>query len=542
MDWNRPELEQCDANYAPLTPVSFLARAARYFGDRIAVIDRERRFTYREFDTRCRRLASALSKAGVGPGDTVSVVAANILAHLEVHYAVPMLGAVLNPINIRLDATTIAFTLEHGEAKVILADQEFHAAVKPALEQVRQTVLVIDIADQETADVPKLGEIEYEDFLLQGDPDFQGPGPNDEWDPICLLYTSGTTGNPKGADNTHRGAYLNALSNALTFGLHHESRYLWTLPMFHCSGWTYTWALTAAAGTHICLRRVEPERIFNLIERHHVTHMCGAPIVLNMLAHAPEEVKRALPLRTKVMTGGAAPPSAVIRNMETLGFEVLHAYGTTESFGPSTYCAYPDDWSALDEGERFSLMARQGVAMVAIEDMVVASPDTLVPVPRDGETIGEIMLRGNTLMRGYLKNEAATAEAFSGGYYRSGDLAIWHPNGYIEVKDRSKDIIISGGENISSLEVEEVLYRHPDIMEAAVVARPHDKWGESPCAFVTLKPGAEALSASDVIDYCRDNMAHYKAPRWVVFGPLPKTSTGKIQKFALRDRARDEDF
>jgi fatty-acyl-CoA synthase len=542
MDWNRPELEKRDANYAPLSPVSFLSRAARFFGNRVAVIDRERQFTYREFDARCRRLASALSKAGVGPGDTVSVVAANVLAHLEVHYAVPMLGAVLNPINIRLDAPTIAFTLEHGEAKVILVDSEFHAAVGPALEQVGQPLLVIDIADEETAGMPRLGEIEYEDFLLTGDADFKGPGPRDEWDPICLLYTSGTTGNPKGAVNPHRGAYLNALSNAVTFGLDHESRYLWTLPMFHCSGWTYTWAVTAAGGTHICLRRVEPERIFNLINRHHVTHMCGAPIVLNMLAHAPDDVKRALPLRTKVMTGGAAPPSAVIRNMEALGFEVLHAYGTTESFGPSTYCAYPDDWSALDEDERFSLMARQGVAMVAIEDMIVANPDTLAPVPRDGETIGEIMLRGNTLMRGYLKNPAATAEAFAGGYYRSGDLAVWHPDGYIEVKDRSKDIIISGGENISSLEVEEVLYRHPDIMEAAVVARPHEKWGESPCAFVTLKPSAEALSGDDVIAYCRENMAHYKVPRWVVFGPLPKTSTGKIQKFALRDRARDEEL
>ena len=542
MDWNRPELEKRDANYARLSPVSFLSRAARFFGSRIAVIDRERQFTYREFDARCRRLASALSKAGVGPGDTVAVVAANVLAHLEVHYAVPMLGAVLNPINIRLDAPTIAFTLEHGEAKVILVDSEFHGAVGPALEQVSQPLLVIDIADEETGDMPRLGEIEYEDFLLTGDPDFTGPGPGDEWDPICLLYTSGTTGNPKGAVNPHRGAYLNALSNAVTFGLDHESRYLWTLPMFHCSGWTYTWSVTAAAGTHICLRRVEPERIFNLIDRHHVTHMCGAPILLNMLAHAPEDVKRPLPLKTNVMTGGAAPPSAVIRNMEALGFEVLHAYGTTESFGPSTYCAYPDDWSALDEDERFSLMARQGVAMVAIEDMIVANPDTLVPVPRDGETIGEIMLRGNTLMRGYLKNPSATEEAFAGGYYRSGDLAVWHPDGYIEVKDRSKDIIISGGENISSLEVEEVLYRHPDIMEAAVVARPHEKWGESPCAFVTLKPGAEALSGDDVIAYCRENMAHYKAPRWVVFGPLPKTSTGKIQKFALRDRARDEEL
>ncbi len=539
MDWNRPELERCDANFAPLTPVSFLARATRYFGERMAVVDRERQFTYRAFGQRCRQLASALHKAGVGPGDTVSIVASNVLAMLEAHYAVPMLGAVLNPINIRLDAPTIAFTLNHSEAKVLLADREFHDAVQPALADVEQAPLVIDIADPETADAPPYGNTEYEDFLATGDPDFQGTGPQDEWDPICLLYTSGTTGNPKGAVNTHRAAHLNALSNALTFGLDHESRYLWTLPMFHCSGWTYTWAVTAAGGTHICLRRVEPERIFNAIERHHVTHMCGAPIVLNMLAHAPAEMKRTLPLRTKVMTGGAAPPSAIIRNMEALGFEVLHAYGTTESFGPSTYCAYPDDWSALDEDERFGLMARQGVAMVAIEDMIVADPETLEPVPRDGETLGEIMLRGNTLMRGYLKNEAATAEAFAGGYYRSGDLASWHPDGYIEVKDRSKDIIISGGENISSLEIEEVLYRHPDIMEAAVVARPHEKWGESPCAFVTLKPDAGSVTAEDVVTYCRENMAHYKVPRWIVFGALPKTSTGKIQKFVLRDRARD---
>jgi fatty-acyl-CoA synthase len=542
MDWNRPELRRHAANFAALTPVSFLRRAARFFADRIAVIDRDRQLTYAEFDRRCRRLASALAKAGVGRGDTVSIVAPNVLACLEAHYAVPMLGAVLNPINIRLDAPTIAVTLEHSEAKVLLADRVFHETVAPALERVGARLLVVDIADPETAEAPRYGDLEYEDFVASGDSSFEGPGPEDEWDPICLLYTSGTTGSPKGAVNTNRAAYLNALSNAVTFGLDHESRYLWTLPMFHCSGWTYTWAVTAAAGMHVCLRRVEPQRIFESIERHHVTHMCGAPIVLNMLAHAPADVKRALPLRTKVMTGGAAPPSAVLRNMETLGFEVLHAYGTTESFGPSTTCAYSDDWSALDDDERFGLMARQGVAMVAVEDMIVADPETLKPVPQDGETIGEIMLRGNTLMRGYLKNEAATAEAFAGGYYHSGDLAVWHADGYIEVKDRSKDIIISGGENISSLEVEEVLYRHSDIMEAAVVARPDEKWGESPCAFVTLKPGAAPLTADDVIRYCRDNLAHYKVPRTIVFGALPKTSTGKIQKFVLRDRARDGDL
>lgn len=537
MDWNRPELEKCDANYVPLTPISFLRRAATFFADRVAVIDRDRQFTYREFDARCRRLASALSKAGIKRGDTVAIIAANVPALLEAHYAAPMLGAVLNPINIRLDAATIAFTLDHGEAKLILADREFHAAVAPALTQATVKPIVVDIADPETGDMPHFGNVEYEAFIASGDPEFLGEGPQDEWDAICLLYTSGTTGNPKGAVYHHRGAYLNALSNAVTFGLDHESRYLWTLPMFHCSGWTYTWAVTAAGGTHVCLRRVDPERIFRKIEQHRVTHMCGAPIVLNILSYAPEDVRRPLPLRTKVMTGGAAPPSAIIENMERIGFEVLHAYGTTESYGPSTTCAFPQSWTERPEDERFRLMARQGVPMVLVEDMIVADPETMQPVPRDGETVGEIMLRGNTLMRGYLKNEAATREAFAGGYYRSGDLAAWHADGYIEVKDRSKDIIISGGENISSLEVEEVLYRHPAIMEAAVVAKPDEKWGETPCAFVTLKPGAPNLDAQEVIDFCRANMAGYKIPRTIVFGELPKTSTGKIQKFVLRDKA-----
>ncbi|MFT5508454.1 MAG: fatty-acyl-CoA synthase [Hyphomicrobiaceae bacterium] len=541
MDWNRPELEKCNANYVPLTPVSFLKRAATFFANRIAVIDRDRQFTYAEFDARCRRLASSLTKAGIKRGDTVAILAANVPAMLEAHFAVPMIGAVLNPINIRLDAATIAFTLDHGEAKIILADREFHSTIAPALTEATTKPIVIDIADPETADMPNFGNIEYEDFIASGDPGFVGDGPEDEWDAICLLYTSGTTGNPKGVVFHHRGAYLNALSNALTFGLDHESRYLWTLPMFHCSGWTYTWAVTAAGGTHVCLRKVDPARIFAKIEKHRVTHMCGAPIVLNILSYAPEEVRRTLPVRTKVMTGGAAPPSAVIENMERLGFDVLHAYGTTESYGPSTTCAFPQSWNDKPDEERFSLMARQGVPMVLVEDMIVADPETMKPVPRDGETVGEIMLRGNTIMRGYLKNEAATKEAFAGGYYRSGDLASWHADGYIEVKDRSKDIIISGGENISSLEVEEVLYKHPDIMEAAVVAKSDEKWGETPCAFVTLKPGAGPLEPQAVIDFCRANMAGYKIPRAIVFGELPKTSTGKIQKFVLRERAKTSD-
>lgn len=539
MDWERPELAKRAANHVPLTPIAFLRRAATFFADRTAVIDRDRRFSYRTFYGRTRQLADALHRAGIGKGDTVAILAANVPALLEAHYAVPMLGAVLNPINIRLDPAAIAFCLEHGEAKVLLADREFHATIGLAVEQMANPPKVVDIADVETADAPQIGEVEYEDFIAGGDPAFAYPGPDDEWDPICLLYTSGTTGNPKGAVYSHRGAHLNALANALTFQLDHESRYLWTLPMFHCSGWTYTWAVTAGAGTHVCLRKVDPARIFADVVEHHVTHMCGAPIVLNMMIHAPDAVKATPPVCTRVMTGGAAPPSAVIRNMEAMGFQVLHAYGTTESYGPSTTCVHPLEWDECPADERYALMARQGVPHALIDDMYVADPETLAPVPMDGKTMGEIMLSGNTLMEGYLKNPAATDAAFEGGTYHSGDLAVWHPDGYIEVKDRSKDIIISGGENISSLEVEEVLYKHPDIMEAAVVARPDEKWGETPCAFVTLRDGAPELTADDITAYCREHMARYKVPKTIIFGPLPKTSTGKIQKFVLRDRARE---
>ncbi len=537
MDWDRPELAKRDANYVPLSPVSFLERAATFFAERTAVIDRDRCFTYAEFYARTRRLAHALQKAGIGRGDTVAILAANVPALLEAHYAVPMLGAVLNPVNIRLDPATIRFCLEHGEAKLFLADREFHAAIQPALDGMEKKPIVIDIADIETEGLPQFGNIEYEDFLASGDAGFAYPGANDEWDSICLLYTSGTTGNPKGVVYHHRGAHLNALSNAIAFKLDHESRYLWTLPMFHCSGWTYTWAVTAAGGTHVCLRKVDPARIFNDIVTHKVTHICGAPIVLNMLIHAPDIAKRTLPQRTRVMTGGAAPPSAVIRNMEGMGFEVLHAYGTTESYGPSTTCVHPHEWDSRPPEERYALMARQGAPMPLVDRMIVANPDTLEEVPKDGETMGEIMLSGNTLMKGYLKNEAATEEAFAGGLYHSGDLAVWHADGYIEVKDRSKDIIISGGENISSLEIEEALYKHPQIMEAAVVAKPDEKWGETPCAFVTVTADGAALTAADVIAYCRENLAGYKVPKTIVFGELPKTSTGKIQKFILRDRA-----
>jgi fatty-acyl-CoA synthase len=421
---------------------------------------------------------------------------------------------------------------------VFFADREFHPAIAPALRKAASNPVVIDIADAETAGAPGFGGAEYEKFLATGDPEFTYPGPDDEWESICLLYTSGTTGNPKGAVLSHRGTFLSALANAFYFKLDHESRYLWTLPMFHCSGWAFTWGVTAAGGTHVCLRKVEPKRIFEAIAEHRITHMCGAPIVLNMLVHAPPEAKRPLPVRPKVMTGGASPPSAVIQNMEAMGFEVLHAYGTTECCGPSTYCAPREDWAAFPAEERYARMARQGVCTTAITDLLVADPETLALVVRNGQSLGEILLRGNTLMKGYFKNPAATAEAFAGGYYHSGDLAVWHDDNYIEVKDRSKDIIISGGENISSLEVEEVLYRHPAVMEAAVVAKPDAKWGETPCAFVTLTPAAQPTRAEDIIAFCRANMAAYKIPKTVVFSSLPKTSTGKIQKFVLREWAK----
>jgi len=537
---NEAGLGRNAANHVPMTPVSFLERSALVWPDKVAVRHGAHAFTYREFDARCRRFASALAGRGVRRGDTVAIVAPNVPALLEAHYAVPALGAVLNALNYRLDARTIAFCLDHGEATVLLVDAEFAPTVKAALAQCGRDLLVVDIADAEGPVGEPLGSVTYDELLAEGDPHFQWPGPRDEWDSLALLYTSGTTGDPKGVVYHHRGAYLNALGNALAFGLSPSSVYLWTLPMFHCSGWTYTWAVTAVGATHVCLRRVDPARIFPAIRDHRVTHLCGAPIVLNMLVHAPQDVKLAFDHLVDVATGGAAPPSAVIEAMEAMGFRVTHLYGLTESYGPATLCEPQDEWQALPLSERAQKMARQGVPMPTLAQLQVADPETALPVLRDGTTMGEVMLRGNTIMKGYLKNETASANAFAGGWYRTGDLAVWHPDGYIEIKDRSKDIIISGGENVSSLEVEECLYRHPDIMEAAVVARPDAKWGETPCAFVMLKPGASAVSEADVIAWCREHLARFKVPKRVVFGPLPKTSTGKIQKFVLRERARDD--
>jgi len=535
--YDAPHLARNSANFAALTPLAFLARAAAVYPDKIAVIDGARRFTYREFYGRCRRFADALRRRGIGPGDTVAVMAPNVPALLEAHYGVPMAGAVLNALNYRLDARSIGFILAHGAAKLLIVDREFAPLAQAALGELGGQLPVVEI-DDGSGDTA-LDGTEYEAFLAEGDPAMPWLPPTDEWSPITLNYTSGTTGNPKGVVYHHRGAYLNALGNTITFGLDRHSVYLWTQPMFHCNGWTYTWAVTAVAGTHVCLRRVEPAPIFAAIAEHKATHLCGAPIVLNMLVHAPDSVKRRFDHVVEVATGGAAPPSPVIEAMERMGFRVTHLYGLTESYGPSTVCAWQDEWAALPLAERVAKMARQGVQYLTLDRQRVADPVTMQDVPIDGSTIGELMLRSNTLMKGYLKNPTATGDAFAGGWFHTGDLAVMHPDGYVEIKDRSKDIIISGGENISSIEVEEVLYRHPQIMEAAVVAKPDERWGETPCAFVTLKPDAGEVAASDIIAWCRANLAHFKVPKSVVFGPLPKTSTGKIQKYALRERAKE---
>ncbi|MGH6942496.1 acyl-CoA synthetase [Hypericibacter sp.] len=531
------------ANYVPLTPISFLRRAASVYPDKVAVIHGRRRITYGAFAERCRRFASALAARGVGKGDTVALLAPNIPAMLEAHYAVPMLGAVLNSINIRLDADTVGFILDHGGAKILIADCEFAEVTEKALAACASKPLLVEIDDSE-ADYAasgggrRLGTLEYEAFLAEGDPGFEGRWPDNEWEAIALNYTSGTTGNPKGVVYHHRGAYLNAIGDIVSTGINAHCVYLWTLPMFHCNGWCFTWAVTAACGTHVCLRRVEAATVYRLIKQHGVTILCGAPIVLNLLANAPDSAKVKFERVIEVITGGAAPPSAIIEAMDRNGFHVTHLYGLTETYGPATICAPQESWDQLDLEGRARAISRQGVPDATLEAILVADPETMEPVLQDGMTIGELMLRGNTVMKGYLKNAKATQDAFRGGWFHSGDLAVWHPDGYAEIKDRAKDIIISGGENISSLEVEEVLYRHPKVLEAAVVARPDEKWGETPCAFVTLREGAEP-DERDIINWCRTHMASFKIPRTVRFGPLPKTSTGKIQKYILRERAKE---
>ena len=531
-------LEQTPANYQPLTPISFLSWAEIVYPNKTAVIHGQARYTYREFGQRCRRLASALRSHGIGVGDAVALMSPNTPPMLEAHFGVPMSGAVLNALNFRLDAPTIAFILNHGEAKVLITDREFSPVIKEALANFGRDIIVIDIDDPLADGGQLLGEKNYEEFLTEGDPTFNG-WPDNEWDAICLNYTSGTTGNPKGVVYHHRGAFLNAMGDIAVWGLNSKTVYLWTLPMFHCNGWCFTWAVTAMGGTHVCLRQIDTQQVFPMIRDLGINLVCGAPIVLNMLVHAPDEHKVSFSQTVNVYTGGAAPPSAVIAGMERMGFNVVHAYGLTETYGPSTYCAWQEDWADLDLEGKAEMMARQGVGLPTLFEQAIMDPDTMKPVPTDGETIGELMIRSNTVMKGYLKNPEATEQAFSGGWFHTGDLGVTHSNGYVEIKDRSKDIIISGGENISSLEIEETLYKHPQIMEAAVVARPDVKWGETPCAFVTLKPDAELVDAEEVLAFCRDNMARFKVPRNVVFGPLPKTSTGKIQKYVLREQAKE---
>jgi fatty-acyl-CoA synthase len=532
------DLDRNPANFQPLTPLTFLERAATVFPDRTAIIHGRRRWTYAEFYARARRLASALAKHGIKRGDSVSVVLANTPAMLDAHYGVPMTGAVLNSINTRLDAAIVAFTLDHAETKVLITDREFSKVVKEALARAKAKPLVIDYDDPEfTGPGERLGTIEYEDFLAGGDPDFAWRMPADEWDAIALNYTSGTTGDPKGVVYHHRGAYLLAVGNVLTCAMPQHAVYLWTLPMFHCNGWCFPWTVSIVAGTHVCLRWVRAPAMFEAIAAHKVTHLCGAPIVMATLLSAPAGEKQPLPHQVEFVTAAAPPPEAVLAAMKEAGFNVTHVYGLTETYGPAVVNEWQGQWDGLAAGEQAAKKARQGVRYPTLETLDVMDPDTLQPVPRDGQTLGEVMFRGNVVMKGYLKNKSASAAAFAGGWFHSGDLGVIHPDGYVQIKDRSKDIIISGGENISSIEVEDALYKHPAVQAVAVVAKPDEKWGETPCAFVELKPSQNA-SQEDLLAWCRQNLAAYKCPRYVVFAELPKTSTGKIQKFKLRDMAK----
>jgi fatty-acyl-CoA synthase len=531
------DLDRNAANYTPLTPLSLIARTAYVYPRQLAVVHGQRRYTWEQTYARARQLASSLGSAGIGLGDTVAVMAANTPEMAECHFGVPMTGGVLNTLNTRLDADAIAFMLEHGEAKLLITDTEFAPIVEQALKLVKHKPIVVDIVDPAGPGGKQLGSADYETFIASGDAAFQWEHPADEWQAISLNYTSGTTGNPKGVVYHHRGAYLNALSNIIDWGMPRHAVYLWTLPMFHCNGWCFPWTMAANAGTNICLRKVEAKLVLDAIRAHRVTHYCGAPIVHAMLINAPEEWKQGIDHKVSCLVAAAAPPASVIEGMQRMGFDITHVYGLTETYGPAAVCAKHAEWNALEVGARTERNGRQGVRYTCQEGMTVMDPSTMAEVPRDGETMGEIMFRGNITMKGYLKNPKATDEAFAGGWFHSGDLAVLQPDGYVKIKDRSKDVIISGGENISSLEVEDALYRHPAVLAAAVVAQPDAKWGETPCAFVEVKPNA-AVTEEELIEHCRRHLARFKAPKRVVFGELPKTSTGKIQKFVLRERAK----
>jgi len=531
------DLEQRPANYTPLSPLSFLKRSARVYPEYTSVIHGDRRYTWAQTYERCRRLGSALAGRGIGRGDTVSVLAPNIPAIYEAHFGVSMAGAVLNTINTRLDAAAIAFILDHAESKLLVTDRELSDTVKQALDKCRDRPEIVDVHDA-GVEGESLGDTDYESFLAGGDPEFEWMMPENEWQAISLNYTSGTTGNPKGVVYHHRGAYLNAMSNIVGWDMPHHPVYLWTLPMFHCNGWCFPWTLAAVAGTSVCLRSVTGANIYRAIADHGVTHFCGAPIVLSMVINAGEDERRSFDHAVKIMTAAAPPPASVLANIEKQGFNVTHVYGLTETYGPAVICSWKDEWNRLDSEGRAVQKSRQGVPYHVLEDLEVMDAETMQPVPRDAETMGEVMFQGNIVMKGYLKNPDATDESLGGDWFHSGDLGVMHPDGYIQLKDRSKDIIISGGENISSIEVEDCLYTHPAVDTAAVVARPDDKWGETPCAFITLRSGASATE-QEIIDFCRDNLAHYKCPKSVIFGEVPKTSTGKIQKFKLREHAKE---
>ena len=536
-DYNQ-SLPRNSANHTALSPLSFLARSAQVYPDRLSVVHGATRYTWAQTYQRCRQLASALARRGVGAADTVAALLPNTPPMFEAHFAVPMLGAVLNTLNTRLDPAAIAFMLEHGEARVLITDREFSATIRAALSLMSSPwPLVVDVDDPLAEGGRLIGELDYETFLAQGDPHFEWTLPADEWDAIALNYTSGTTGNPKGVVTHHRGAYLNAVSNVVTWSMPQHPVYLWTLPMFHCNGWCFPWTLALQAGVSVCLRRVDPALIFPLIREHRVSYLCGAPIVYGLLINAPESLRQGIGHPVAGLIAGAAPPAAIIEGCERIGIDITHVYGLTEVYGPAAVCAKQADWAGLPIGERATLNARQGVAYPLQEAIAVLDPETLAPVPADGQTMGEIFFRGNLVMKGYLKNPQATEDAFAGGWFRTGDLAVQHPDGYIKIRDRSKDVIISGGENISSIEVEDVLYRHPAVLVAAVVAKPDAKWGEVPCAFVEVRDTANVTEA-DIIEHCRAHLARFKVPKQVVFGPLPKTSTGKIQKFALREQMR----